>query len=142
MCSLHRVQSRYRCGNEAAARNLMEMIDVDELGRRAKQDERIKPNLLGALYETQLLLNPVPAVASLLLATYHDARFIQTFLTPQWTYRAGLVVVQNKHGENAAEAVVRAEYAQAMVILDRASLRWKGARAMGASLEEYARAVG
>lgn len=91
--------------------------------------------LLAAAYETCLLLDPGPAIAAQLLKVYCDDKYTQTFLTPQWAYRAALIVLENSNNEMGKESMDA--YGLALVLLDRASARWKGVEAMSASLRSF-----
>lgn len=133
-CSLYRIQAKYRRGNEVEARKFLGVLDIDDLERKVKINEQIPPNILCAVYETQLLLNSSSSAAATMLASYHHPRFMQTFLTPQWTYRAALIVLQQYHKGTIPEFDLMQVYGQSLVLLDRASLRWKGAVTLSQSL--------
>ncbi|RDW72227.1 hypothetical protein BP5796_08261 [Coleophoma crateriformis] len=134
LCSLFRIQTKFRGGKEVEAGKFFEMIDIADLEQKVKLDQRISPNILCTVYETQLLLNPTSSAAATMLASYHHPRFIQTFLTAQWIYRAALIVLQPNHNETPSEFDRMQAYGQSLVLLDRASIRWKGSVALSESL--------
>jgi hypothetical protein len=104
-------------------------LDASTLERDIMVNDR-NPIILAALYETRLLLDPQPATAACLLRIQAHPRFIHTFLTPHWTYRAGMILVEGTYSLGASFVDHMEAISTCMVILDRASLRWKGAAAL------------
>jgi hypothetical protein len=100
-------------------------------------DGHIHPILLSTFYETKLLIDPKSSTATKLLGTYSHHRYIQTFLTPQWTYRAALIILERQRAGEEPNAAAIDAYGMALVLLDRAALRWKGAASMSESLRSY-----
>ncbi|KAE9970492.1 hypothetical protein EG327_010253 [Venturia inaequalis] len=88
LCSLHRLQSRFRnhIPNKDGATLDDALAIVDTAGGN------LHPNLISATLETQLFLEPSPNVAIRLLQSYEHPRFISTFVTPYWAHLAGTYV--------------------------------------------------
>jgi len=137
LCSLHRIQSRYRDGPAAPIELLVQEFNTEELKQQVELGN-LSPNVVSTLLETQLLLDPQPLVAVRLIDSYYSPRSIHTFLTPQWTYRAGLILLEAISDSQSREGLLPA-YGTCSVILDRAALRWPAATALRESLQSYAK---
>ena len=139
LCSLYRSQSRYRNSSQTDYCKLVQELNTEDLELGVRHNH-LAPSILSTVYETQLLLDPSPATAARLINSYAHVRSIHTFLTPQWTYRAGLILLEEKLGLGLQNSEVMDAYGTCLVILDRAALRWQGAKALSGSLRSYVNA--
>lgn len=137
ICSLYRVQAKYRNSGITDTKTVLQMLESESLERHILIAEDARPVLLSTFYETLLLLSPKSANAMRLLRIYSDRRYIQTFLTPQWTYRAALIILDRYSGNEEPISATLEAYGMALAILDRAALRWEGAASMSNSLISY-----
>ncbi|OJI99491.1 hypothetical protein ASPVEDRAFT_81103 [Aspergillus versicolor CBS 583.65] len=136
LCDLYRMQSRFRSNpdDEEAVASLSE-----ELSSRIKYLEEItidrNTNVLATAYETRLLLSPNDnEAAARLIEAYGQPHYIRTFLSPQWAYRAGVVISTAWKGSGPA---VQA-YGRCLVFLEQCSRTWPSASALKQSLESFA----
>ena len=88
-----------------------------------------------------MLLDPKIEIAKRLLGVYSHPGSIHTFLTPQWTYRAALIVLEKRQFGNSPDLSAVEAYGTALVILDRAAQRWRGAAALSESLRLYVKTM-
>lgn len=141
-CSLYRLQSRIRGkSSECDQPTASPRADITALETQIEMHGQTIPNLKTTLYETQLLLGPASATeAAALLDSYADPQSIHTFLTPQWTYYAGLIILDELHRKPSAPVTLQNMYGVCLVILDRLSWRWPGATVLSESLKAYVRA--
>lgn len=112
LCSLYRLQNRFRKGDES----------VKALLPRFDEHAGLSPGLRLALHQTHLLLNPCWGSAWHVLEAVVSVGTIHVFLTPHWVYRAGCVLIQNMPSiwvENLVQL-----YANALVVLELSSTKW------------------
>ncbi|KAF2657279.1 hypothetical protein K491DRAFT_343774 [Lophiostoma macrostomum CBS 122681] len=124
LCSLYRLQNRFRKGDHTVKRHLPALDDRNEL----------KPGLRMALHQTHLLLTPCWGTAWHVLDAAVSSDSIHTFLTPQWVYRAGCVLIQNMpniYGGNLIQL-----YSNALVVLELSSGKWPSTGILRDSLVE------
>lgn len=131
MCSLYRLQHRYRKGDavvKEAVKAHLPPLDVNSL---------VSPTLRMALHQTHLVLNPKWGSAWYVLEAVVSSGGIHTFLTPHWVYRAGTILIQNMPHilpENLIQL-----YSNALVVLELSSWKWSSSQDLSASLSETMR---
>lgn len=126
LCSLYRVQHRYRKGDNFVA---------DILSERTAQSPRpVNPTLRAVLQSTWFIINPTAGSAINLLETLVDDDVLINFLTPHWAYRAGITVAQGcpKGSTQLLEA-----YGNASAILARSAQKWPSVSILTKTLKEY-----
>ena len=126
MCSLYRLQNRYRKA-DAATKERVKML----LPRLDEKDELV-PMVKIVLHMTHLLLNPCWGSAWHVLEAVVCIGGIHVFVTPQWVYRAGTVLIQNIpaiFGGNLIQL-----YSNALLVLELSSWKWPSSAALSASL--------
>lgn len=92
----------------------------------------LSANILAVIYETYLLIDHAPLIACHLLSTYASPKYVPTFMTPQWAYKAGMILVTEVlQRSTAVDGNHRAEYMQGYayctLVLERCSRRWPSA---------------
>jgi hypothetical protein len=126
----------------------------------------LSPNVLALAYETQFLIHPDDAAsAARLLAIYTHPRYVRTFLTPQWAYKAGVVVLSEQlqkrqqqqflsapssssplssqcQGQGAAtawewSATAAEAYGNCLLVLEQTSQRWSSGVALKRSIQSF-----
>lgn len=112
LCSLYRLQHRYRKGDHSVKKLLPRLDELSQLN----------PGLRTALHETHLLLNPCWGSAWHVLEAAVSQGAIHIFTTPHWVYRAGCVLVENM--PNIFELNLVQLYSNALVILELSSSKW------------------
>ncbi|KAF2852696.1 hypothetical protein T440DRAFT_506566 [Plenodomus tracheiphilus IPT5] len=126
MCSLFRLQNRFRSGDALTKERVKKLLPaLDEY------DEHL-PIVRIVLHMTHLLLNPVWGSAWYVLEAVVSLGGIHVFVTPQWVYRAGTVLIQNIpaiFGGNLIQL-----YSNALLVLELSSWKWPSSAALAASL--------
>lgn len=126
MCSLFRLQNRFRKGDYTAKQSLKKYLPpLDD------KDEHL-PIVRIVLHMTHLLLNPCWGSAWHVLEAVVSLGGIHVFVTPQWVYRAGTVLIQNIpeiFGGNLIQL-----YSNALLVLELSSWKWPSSAALSASL--------
>ncbi|KAH7117888.1 hypothetical protein B0J11DRAFT_94821 [Dendryphion nanum] len=112
LCSLYRLQHRFRKGDQS----------VKDLLPRFDERHKLRPTLCLPLHQTHLLLNPCWGSAWYVLEAAVCVGSMHVFLTPHWVYRAGCVLIQNM-GSIWVENLVQL-YANALVVLELSSAKW------------------
>lgn len=126
MCSLFRLQNRFRSGN-AATKEGVKML----LPKLDDKDEHL-PIVRIFLHITHLLLNPVWGSAWHVLEAVVSLGGFHVFMTPQWVYLAGTILIQNIpviFGGNLIQL-----YSNALLVLELSSWKWPSSAALSASL--------
>ena len=96
-----------------------------------------KANVLATAYETRLLLSPNDDEAAVrLLETYSQPHYIRTFLSPQWSYRAGVAIISASGSKGSGQAIQA--YSRCLIFLEQCSRTWPSASALKKSLESFA----
>ncbi|KAF2477496.1 uncharacterized protein BDR25DRAFT_249503 [Lindgomyces ingoldianus] len=129
LCSLYRLQYRFRKGDHSVRALLPPAVDPATHG----VDSRLGPCLRLALHQTYLLLNPCWATAWHVLESVVAHGCIHIYLTPHWVYRAGTILIQNMSTidkENLMQL-----YSNALVMLEVSQQKWQGSGALATSLE-------
>lgn len=133
LCSLYRLQSRFR--NKVSTDTLHLIQDALATLDLNATSKSINPNIVAAVLETQLLLEPSSAVAIRLLESYTNTQCIATFVTPHWIFRAGVVV---KSAFDTSEKMTASEllgsFGLAVSLLTQMALRWPSAGIMADSI--------
>ncbi|KAF2269995.1 hypothetical protein CC78DRAFT_188469 [Lojkania enalia] len=122
LCSLYRLQHRFRKGDESVKRHLPRL---DDLGK-------LPPILRTTLHQTHLLINPCWGSAWHVLEAVVSLGSIHTFLTPHWVFRAGTVLVQNL--PSIFEGNLLRLYSNALVVLNLSAGKWPSSASLAASL--------
>jgi hypothetical protein len=109
-CSLYRIQSRFRSNPNGhdVAEFLSQQHHIGALLEQHVNNTPVilSPNVLALAYETQLLIHADDATtAQRLLAIYTHPRYVRTFLTPQWAYKAGMVVVLSEQQQQRQQSL-------------------------------------
>ncbi|KAF2995528.1 hypothetical protein E8E13_002176 [Curvularia kusanoi] len=128
MCSLFRLQHRFRIGDataKRAARLLLPGLD---------EKAELLPVIRIALHTTVLLLDPTWMSAWYVLEAVVSLGGTYTFLTPHWVYRAGTIIIQNM--PNIYEANVIQLYSNTVHVLELSSWKWPSSAALNASLAD------
>jgi hypothetical protein len=145
MCSLFRLQNRFRKGDYVTKQQMKKLLP--RLDERAE----LLPIVRISLHMTHLLLNPVWGSAwhvlyvSLLYRTSAASNTlpreavvslggIHVFVTPHWVYRAGTVLIQNMpaiFGGNLIQL-----YSNALLVLELSSWKWPSSATLSASLSD------
>lgn len=145
MCSLFRLQNRFRKGDYVAKQQVKKLLP------RLDEKAELVPIVRITLHMTHLLLNPVWGSAwhvlcvlcvgpSAALANIYDREAvvslggIHVFVTPHWVYRAGTVLIQNMpsiFGGNLIQL-----YSNALLVLELSSWKWPSSATLSASLSD------
>ncbi|KAA8617576.1 Zn-clus domain-containing protein [Pyrenophora tritici-repentis] len=126
LCSLYRMQNRFRKGDEIAKENVKKLLPLFD-----ERDELL-PAIRITLHMTHLLLNPCWGSAWHVLEAVVSFGGIHVFVTPHWVYRAGTVLIQNIpaiFGGNLIQL-----YSNALLVLELSSWKWPSSAALSASL--------
>ncbi|KIW10750.1 hypothetical protein PV08_10049 [Exophiala spinifera] len=125
LCTLYRIQARTRAGLlDDNLRNTLLLLDDDAL-------ERLHPNLLSTLRETQFMLHPTALAATELTTVYLNDRYIPTVLTPHWVFKAASVIVEAVPAtQDASQSRLLQNYGHATALLGKWSARWDAARVL------------
>ncbi|KAI4637607.1 hypothetical protein J4E83_000424 [Alternaria metachromatica] len=126
LCSLYRMQNRFRKGDHIAKENVKKLLPLFD-----ERDELL-PVIRITLHITHLLLNPCWGSAWHVLEAVVSFGGIHVFVTPHWVYRAGTVLIQNMpaiFGGNLIQL-----YSNALLVLELSSWRWPSSAALSASL--------
>lgn len=91
--------------------------------------------MLAVIYETLLLIDPIPTTACHLLASYARQGYIFTFLTPQWAYKAGLILLKSQ-AQLEKELIIEG-YSNCMKIFERCSRDWPGSKGLRCIIQSY-----
>lgn len=122
LCSLYRLQHRFRKGDHSVKSFLPALDEKNEL----------VPGLRMALHQTHLLLNPCWGSAFYVLEAVVSQGSIHIFLTPHWVYRAGCVLIQSMPeiwGGNLIQL-----YSNALVVLELSAGKWPSTSVLRDSL--------
>lgn len=131
LCSIYRLQSRFRNGIPMdTGASIEDALAVFE----AIGTEHFHPNIVSTAFETQLLIEPSPAVAIRLLQSYMDPQFMATFVTPHWIHSAGMVIRNAFDAEDVPRSDLLGAFGTAVSLLTKLSFRWPGASVMMESL--------
>lgn len=126
MCSLFRLQNRFRSGDAAAREEVKKLLPLlDEFHHHL-------PIVRIVLHMTHLLLNPVWGSAWYVLEAVVSLGGIHVFVTPQWVYRAGTVLIQNMPAILGGNLIQL--YSNALLVLELSSWKWPSSAALAASL--------
>jgi hypothetical protein len=131
MCSLYRLQSRFR--NNVSTNIGASIKDALAVIEKNTTEER-HPNIVSTVYETQMLIEPSQIVAIRLLQSYMHPRFIATFVTAHWIYLAGTSIKEAFDIEGIPRYEMLKAFGMAVSLLTKYSLRWPGAEVMLESL--------
>lgn len=126
MCSLFRLQNRFRKGDHVTKENVKKLLPL--LDEKAE----LLPVVRIVLHMTHLLLNPCWGSAWHVLEAVVSLGGIHVFVTPHWVYRAGTVLIQNIpaiFGGNLIQL-----YSNALLVLELSSWKWPSSAALSASL--------
>ncbi|CAA9963436.1 hypothetical protein PTMSG1_06804 [Pyrenophora teres f. maculata] len=126
LCSLYRMQNRFRKGDHVAKENVKKLLPLFD-----ERDELL-PAIRITLHMTHLLLNPCWGSAWHVLEAVVSFGGIHVFVTPHWVYRAGTVLIQNIpaiFGGNLIQL-----YSNALLVLELSSWKWPSSAALSASL--------
>ncbi|EUC36357.1 hypothetical protein COCCADRAFT_88441 [Bipolaris zeicola 26-R-13] len=126
LCSLFRMQNRFRRGDLAAKENVKKLLPLFD-----EKDELV-PLLRITLHITHLLLNPCWGSAWHVLEAVVSCGSVHLCLTPHWVYRAGAVLIQSMpsiFGGNLIQL-----YSNALLVLELSSWKWPSSAALSASL--------
>ncbi|KAF2112535.1 hypothetical protein BDV96DRAFT_579867 [Lophiotrema nucula] len=124
LCSLYRLQHRFRKGDTATKKLLPCFDDRTTLDRL--------PGLRLALHQTHLLLNPCWGSAWHVLEAVVAKGSVHVFLTPHWVFRAGTVLLNSM--DSILEGNILQLYSNALVVLNLSSGKWPSAATLAASL--------
>ncbi|KAJ4298186.1 hypothetical protein N0V90_006085 [Kalmusia sp. IMI 367209] len=130
LCSLYRLQNRFRKGDAAAkdlARSQLPIFDQGQL----------PSSLRMALHQTHLLFNPVWQTSWYMLEAVVSTGSIHISTTPHWVYRAATVLLKDMKGINPADVVQL--YSNALLVLETSAWKWGSAAALSASLSSLMR---
>ncbi|KAI8942191.1 hypothetical protein NX059_000277 [Plenodomus lindquistii] len=133
MCSLFRLQNRFRSGDAATKENMIKLLPLLD-----NKNEHL-PIVRIVLHQTHLLLNPVWQTAWSFLEAVVSIGGIHVFMTPQWVYRAGTILIQgmpNIIGGNLIQL-----YSNALLVLELSSWKWPSSAALAASLVDLMRTM-
>ncbi|KAF1917302.1 hypothetical protein BDU57DRAFT_537000 [Ampelomyces quisqualis] len=128
MCSLFRLQNRFRKGDYATKQQMKKLLP--RLDERAE----LLPIVRISLHMTHLLLNPVWGSAWHVLEAVVSLGGIHVYVTPHWVYRAGTVLIQNMpaiFGGNLIQL-----YSNALLVLELSSWKWPSSATLSASLSD------
>ncbi|CBX97451.1 hypothetical protein LEMA_P105820.1 [Plenodomus lingam JN3] len=126
MCSLFRLQNRFRSGDAATKEQVKKLLPLlDEFHQHL-------PIVRIVLHMTHLLLNPVWGSAWYVLEAVVSLGGIHVFVTPQWVYRAGTVLIQNMPAILGGNLIQL--YSNALLVLELSSWKWPSSAALAASL--------
>ncbi|KAF2008649.1 hypothetical protein BU24DRAFT_402882 [Aaosphaeria arxii CBS 175.79] len=112
LCSLFRLQHRYRKGDQTV-KNLLPRFD---------EAANLPPGLRLPLHQTHFLIQPVWMCAWHVLEAVVSVGAMHFFTTPHWVYRSVCVMLQNIPSiwvENLIQL-----YANALVVLQLSSYKW------------------
>ena len=126
MCSLFRLQNRFRIGDLNTKQQVKKLLPL--LDEKAE----LLPIVRIVLHMTHLLINPCWGSAWHVLEAVVSLGGIHVFVTPQWVYRAGTVLIQNMpaiFGGNLIQL-----YSNALLVLELSSWKWPSSAALSASL--------
>ncbi|PVH95361.1 hypothetical protein DM02DRAFT_660216 [Periconia macrospinosa] len=129
LCSLYRLQNRYRKGDAVVRRTLKNSLPL--------LDEKsvLPPSLRLNLHQTHYLLNPCWHTAWYILESVVSTGSIHIFLTPHWVYRAGTSLIENMSEIFPGNLIQL--YSNALVVLELSSWKWGASAAtLSASLSE------
>ncbi|KAH8808814.1 hypothetical protein F5884DRAFT_793430 [Xylogone sp. PMI_703] len=131
VCSLYRIQSRFRSSDRNALILLLQNFPVSDPAWNYIE-KSMHPNVLSVVYETHLLIEPSPEVAYRLLSCYTHRGYIPTFLTPQWAYKAGMMLFGDNTGPTqlSNEHLLEA-YSKCALIFERCSRYWPSSQGLG-----------
>lgn len=122
LCSLYRLQHRFRKGDMSVRENLPPF----------DQTSTLHPGLRMALHQTHLLIHPQWGTAFYLLECIVSVDCIHMCLTPHWVYRAGCVLVENIHDIYEGDFIQL--YSNALVVLELSSGRYPNTSVLRDSL--------
>ncbi|CAN9165101.1 unnamed protein product [Alternaria alternata] len=126
LCSLYRMQTRFRKGDHLAKEKVKKLLPLFD------EKDELLPVIRITLHITHLLLNPCWGSAWHVLEAVVSFGGIHVFVTPHWVYRAGTVLIQNMpaiFGGNLIQL-----YSNALLVLELSSWRWPSSAALSASL--------
>jgi hypothetical protein len=145
MCSLFRLQNRFRKGDYATKERMKNLLP------RLDEKAELLPIVRISLHMTHLLLNPVWGSAWYVLYVasklpHHLITFtnihrreavvslggIHIFVTPHWVYRAGTVLIQNMPDVLGGNLIQL--YSNALLVLELSSWKWPSSATLSASL--------
>lgn len=137
LCDLYRIQSRFRSTpDEKATVSLSQELSSHIEYIEGNTIDHGKANVLATAYETRLLLSPNDdETAVRLLEIYGQPDYVRTFLSPQWAYRAGVVIVSATAAKGSRSAIQA--YGRCLVFLEQCSRMWPSASALKQSLESF-----
>ncbi|KAL6247144.1 hypothetical protein RBB50_005487 [Rhinocladiella similis] len=126
LCTLYRIQSRVRTG-------LLDDSFHATCGPLSRlTDDTLKclhPNVLSTLRETQFVLHTTAPAAASLVAAYLDDRYIPTFLSAHWVFKAACVIVEAMPtATDALRPHLMQDYGYSTALLGKWSTRWDAAR--------------
>lgn len=128
VCSLYRLQNRWRKGDAATRRwaeNRLPLLDTKC---------ELPPSLRLILHQTHLLLNPIWQTAWQVLESVITIGSIHVFVTPHWAYRALTIIINEDWNKFHPEDVIHL-YSNALVVLETSSWKWESGSALAGSLE-------
>lgn len=126
MCSLFRLQNRFRKGDYVVKQNVKRLLPP--LDEKAE----LLPIMRITLHMTHMLCNPCWGSAWHVLEAVVSLGGVHVFITPHWVYRAGSVLIQNIpaiFGGNLIQL-----YSNALLVLELSSWKWPSSAALSASL--------
>ncbi|KAL2785028.1 hypothetical protein BJX66DRAFT_343475 [Aspergillus keveii] len=128
VCSLHRIQSRFRNADHSAATLLRQSVPIDSSSWHPSEHSA-HPNVLAVVYESFMLVDPNLTLACGLLSCYVQARYRPTFLTSHWAYKAGAFVFGIPSNPSAIDSTLLAQaFSDCTVVLERCSQRWPSSK--------------
>ncbi|KAF2624784.1 hypothetical protein BU25DRAFT_134098 [Macroventuria anomochaeta] len=128
MCSLFRLQHRFRNGDSTVKSNVRKLLP------RLDEKAELLPVVRIALHTTVLLLDPSWGSAWYVLEAVVSLGGTYTFLTPHWVYRAGTIIIQNM--PEIYEGNVIQLYSNTVHVLELSSWKWPSSAALNASLAD------
>lgn len=130
LCNLYRTQSQYRTGTlEDTSRDALRNLSPDQIAH-------LHPNIASTVWETRLILEPMPTTAVQLVIVYSGVRYIPTFLTAHWALKAGRIIVDAiAVADNPASTELSLAYGRLVKLLTKWSERWSCAAAFLESLQ-------
>jgi hypothetical protein len=145
MCSLFRLQNRFRKGDYATREQMKKLLP------RFDDRAELLPIVRISLHMTALLLDPQWGCAWHVLYVFSLFRMsvaanalsreavvslggIHVFVTPHWVYRAGTVLIQ--HMPNILGGNLIQLYSNALLVLELSSWKWPSSATLSASLSD------
>lgn len=131
MCSLFRIQNRYRKSDSAAREELKKLLPPFD------DKDQLLPIITISLHMTHLMLNPCWGSAWYVLESVVRLGGVHVFITPHWVYRAGTVLIQNVPTMFGGDLIQL--YSNALLVLELSSWKWPSSAALSASLVDLMR---